>query len=580
MMKVLYNQIGYEPEGERRIILETEAPLPETPRAELLREDGEDTGIGGDMASRGKVPGWTGRFYYDWEFPVPPCLPGGTGRYRLRVSAGRRSILTDSFEIRRGLYADLLTGDILAYFRSVRCGDEFERQDRSVPFEGDRPGTADVRGGWYDASGDKSKYLSHLSYANYMNPQQTPAVVWLMAEGLGTLREERPALAEDRESLFVRELLHGADFLVRMQDPAGYFYMTVFDRWTGEPAERRICSYSTQAGHCDTSWQAGFRQGGGMAAAALARAAGLNRAGAFSPREYLAAAERGFAHLQEHNLSYLDDRRENIIDDYCALLAASELYAATKNLQYLEAADQRAENLMNRLSDNGCCGGWWRADDAGEIPYFHAAEAGLPVLSLLRYAETAGGRCDRDRISRAVSRSLSFELAVTREVNNPFSYPRQYVKPLKRARKTAFFFPHSNPSGYWWQGENARLASLAMAARKSIGYLSDRQLQRSLKRYADSLVHWILGRNPFDVCMLTGRGRNNPEGEPGDLNYPGGVINGITADPENEEDIAFLPEGYRDDGMHRWRWCEQWIPHAAWLLGAVCSGHGNEGPVK
>ena len=33
---------------------------------------------------------------------------------------------------------------------------------------------ADLHGGWYDASGDVSKYLSHLSYANYMNPQQTP----------------------------------------------------------------------------------------------------------------------------------------------------------------------------------------------------------------------------------------------------------------------------------------------------------------------------------------------------------------------------------------------------------------------
>ena len=40
----------------------------------------------------------------------------------------------------------------------------------------------DVHGGWYDASGDVSKYLSHLSYANYLNPQQTPLAVWGLLE--------------------------------------------------------------------------------------------------------------------------------------------------------------------------------------------------------------------------------------------------------------------------------------------------------------------------------------------------------------------------------------------------------------
>ncbi|MDC7235168.1 MAG: hypothetical protein PQJ58_18180, partial [Spirochaetales bacterium] len=40
----------------------------------------------------------------------------------------------------------------------------------------------DVSGGWYDASGDTSKYLSHLSYAGRMSPQQTPLVVWVLSD--------------------------------------------------------------------------------------------------------------------------------------------------------------------------------------------------------------------------------------------------------------------------------------------------------------------------------------------------------------------------------------------------------------
>ena len=45
------------------------------------------------------------------------------------------------------------------------------------------------------------------------------------------------------------------------------------------------------------------------------------------------AARRGYLHLREHNLAYLDDGVENIIDDYCALLAAIELTRTLGDLQ-------------------------------------------------------------------------------------------------------------------------------------------------------------------------------------------------------------------------------------------------------
>ena len=272
-MKALYNHIGYEPKGEKRILLESSVPLHNTPRALLLDEAGSETGMDGDMAFLGEVSGWKGRFYYDWSFSMPEA---GEGRYRLMIRSGSESVVTDSFEIRTGLFADLLITDILTYFRLVRCTDEYERQDRSIPIKGNQDRRVDVRGGWYDASGDVSKYLSHLSYTNYMNPQQTPAVVWLMSEGFDTLQQERPELAEAREPYFIREILHGADFLMRMQDPEGYFYMTVFDQWSGDSGQRQICAYKTQQGELLESYQAGFRQGGGMAVAATGQGRGAD----------------------------------------------------------------------------------------------------------------------------------------------------------------------------------------------------------------------------------------------------------------------------------------------------------------
>jgi hypothetical protein len=86
---------------------------------------------------------------------------------------------------------------------------------------------------------------------------------------------------------------------------------------------------------------------------------------------------------------------------------------------------------------------------------------------------------------------------------------------------------------------------------------------------ARDYVSWILGRNPFDVCMLQGYGRNNPPYHPGFHNAPAGVCNGITSGIDDEEDIAFRPMPSALDKAHSWRWGEQWMPHAAWLLPAL-----------
>ena len=158
------------------------------------------------------------------------------------------------------------------------------------------------------------------------------------------------------------EALYGGDFLVRMQDPAGFFYLTVFDGWSYEAPKREICAYETEDGKKTTDWQAGMREGGGMAIAALARVSTLKRKGDYPAAKYLAVAEKGWAHLAANNQKYLDDKQENIIDDYTALLAATELYAATKKPAYLTAARQRQQALVGRLHADEKWKGFWRAD--------------------------------------------------------------------------------------------------------------------------------------------------------------------------------------------------------------------------
>ena len=142
---------------------------------------------------------------------------------------------------------------------------------------------------------------------------------------------------------------------------------------------------------------------------------------------------------------------------------------------------------------------------------------------------------------------------------------------MKIAIGGAFFIPHQNESGYWWQGENSRLASLATAFYMNKEYLKQEQ-RLTAENFMANTMNWILGLNPYDICMVDGLGYNNPEYlEPTNLNFRGGVCNGITAGFTDETDIAFMPLPQNDDPAQRWRWSEQWMPHGAWLMLAVTS---------
>jgi hypothetical protein len=172
----------------------------------------------------------------------------------------------------------------------------------------------------------------------------------------------------------------------------------------------------------------------------------------------------------------------------------------------------------------------------------------------------------------ALLRALRFELAITRAEPNPLGYPRQYVALPGRPASVQFFVPHANESGYWWQGENARLGSLATAARAARSlHLADAAFDADLADYAQRALDWLFGANPFDTCMLQGWGHNPPRYEPGFWNAAGGVCNGITSGLDDENDIDFRkPE--ETEPAHSWRWTEQWIPHAAWLFCALAYG--------
>jgi len=586
-VRVLVDQVGYETLAPKQAVIEeTAGDHPQ--HFSLIDTNTGKTVFQTALQPSGPVNGWNNWTFWTadfskWQKP---------GHYAVEVTTDRNTVRSCSFEINDNLLERSTLSNVIYYFKGQRSSGLIDRADSHLPLPGGQRGFVDVHGGWYDATGDYGIHLSHQNPTSYFNPQQVPLVAWSLMKSYLTLEARHDDNFSEYERRLLDEGLFGVDYLVRVKRPGGSFYESITgpgkdklpqDRAIGNPNWRTQIkkSVSDSTEHIGTAagehaFEAGFRSGGGMAIAALALAGTMPADGDFPRATYIRKAEEAFQFLSAHNTELLNDGKENILDDYCALMAATELYRATKKQSYLDAANDRADRLIARLTSNGAFHDYWRADD-GKRPFFHPSDAGLPIVSLLEYMQIADA-AQQDKVRSVVEKSLRFELGVTSEVNNPFGYARQLVRVGNGQVHTAFFFPHDTEAAPWWQGEDARLASLAAAARMAAPlFAADPAFQSQLETYAWNQLHWILGRNPFDASMLIGSGHGNAPymffHSYKYTNAPGAIINGITAASDNEDGIAFN-EGYAVTGKDDdWRWTEQWLPHAAWYLYAVSLPH-------
>ncbi|PJJ41754.1 glycoside hydrolase family 9 protein [Hallerella succinigenes] len=568
-----YNQVGYDVGKPVTVIVKNTTDLSGT--AFSLLKDGIAVSTG--TLSVGANPdSWlsSGSFY---TIDLGPSLEAGT--YMIQLADGS---VSGAFTVSEYALATNTLSTVLDYFYEDRADTPYIfNLDASIGIYGSSE-KRNVQGGWYDASGDVSKYLSHLSYANYLNPQQIPLSVWALAFTAKHIPTFLSAVSSVAKTDPETEAVYGADFLLRMLSPEGYFYMTVFDGWGSPSATREICAFSGSNGIKSADYQTAFREGGGMAIAALAKASTLAKDGDSTRAQYLAGAVRAFEHLQskqtmDGSCAYCDDGAENIIDDYTALLAATELFTATNEDSYLTAARARAKHLMDRLSDNG----YFWSDDAKTRPFWHASDAGLPLIALIRYAEVEASSEKNLNLKTAldaIKKHYDWLLKVTNQVDNPFGYARQTYK-TGGTIKDGFFIPHDNESGYWWQGEDARIASLSAAVAYAAKVLNDVNFESD--KYATDQLDWILGKNPYAVCMMEGKGLKNPSVYNGQSSYDatldGGIANGITGKNTDGSGIAWDSDGVGSVGFdlseswQNWRWIEQWLPHTTWYLMALAT---------
>jgi len=414
--EIRINQIGYNSNGIKRAVISSTSSTAPTSFS-IVTSSGNSEEFTGTPVSMETPSGWSGNY---WIADFTEFSSNGT--YTLTVHNDE----SHSFEIGDGLLFDETAELMVDYFNGMRS----QKNDSRIPFEGSRNGTVDLDGGWADAAGDQGKHLSHLSYANFFNPQQQPLPIWTMLKSY----EKIPSQFQSFHSKLFNESSYGCDYLLKSLDSEGYFYTSVFDNWgyadqdKEEEKPRAICEWEGLAGNRTDTYKAGMREGAGLSIAALALASRLDISPGKST-EWLSAAKDAYSHLKSNNENYINDGTENIIDDYTALLAAVELYRADGTESYLTDINSRAERIIAKQDSEG----WFYSDDAKKRHFYHGAEEGMPLIALAEAVLVT----ENSSYIQALTKAKEWYLSATRDGKNPFDYvPLQYT-PLSSSDNLA-----------------------------------------------------------------------------------------------------------------------------------------------
>jgi hypothetical protein len=591
MLRILTNNIGYDSSCAKKAILQSDEPITVKGFCLVREKDGrkvyEGTARKSDPVARwNKGDYWVLRF--DEFSPDSDRYYGAYYVIEVETSAG--AVRSAPFEIYKNVIEFSTLSSVVYYFKAQRDSGEWENADKKLGFNGGREGVFDLHGGWFDATGDVGIHLTHQSHTSYFNPQQGSFSAYVFFRIYELLEQSNNEFYSMLRRRVLDEGIFGADWLMRMRAPSKSFFKTInrIDAFNPIQSFRKIGfeykGSSAQFGAAETAdtevitdenYETSFRSGGGYAIAALAAAARHPYPGSWhTSLEYLEAAKESYLYLEKNNERYTNDGKWNLVDEFCALDALVELYKSSGEIGFLFRARDMAQRIIKKFVPVDGNSGYFSVNGT-DRPYFSATDEGTPVIALLNYHRIEmDGALRKNALDTAI-KVMRFALDITNEVSNPFGYARIFAQDKSGKKTKQFFFPHHTEMEPWWQGDNARILSLAAAARYTASVLdNDGDLAARLRAYADDQISWVLGLNPYDSCMLEGSGRHN-------IDYyfkyrydfigcPGGIVNGITGGIDDEEGIEFImtPED-NETIVDNWRWAEQWLPHASWYLYAL-----------
>src|SRR4051812_38352442 len=183
-VKILTNHLGYAPDAPKRAIILAHKD-DQIGAFKVVDSSGKEA-FAGEAVKVGPVDQWKDWVFWTADFSSVKS----EGTYILLCVAGAASRASFPINIRKDLLERETLSSVMYYFKGQRCSGLLDRADAKLKFaDTDSDQTVDVHGGWFDATGDYGKHLSHLSFSTYFNPQQIPMADWSLLKTYQSLTD-------------------------------------------------------------------------------------------------------------------------------------------------------------------------------------------------------------------------------------------------------------------------------------------------------------------------------------------------------------------------------------------------------
>ena len=541
VVRVLTNQVGYGEQDPKRFIVMTNAPVqPNAVCSFAVNEANGGAAHRGWLNYEGRMIGSGGADWgwYFWRADFGDLKRAGA--YTIEATLGDAVGNSHPFEVahRRLFYAS--AKPCVDFFFVQRCGGDVpgwhkpcHMDDAKLPDGTHR----DLTGGWHSA-GDYNK------------------LTWEYGDGgvtyaLATLVETDPEYCSrfNRDEAHYEDAMEeaqwGAAYLAKLQRDDGGFYKDIQQG----PDRTTWMNWAAPDVHTDnvrgTADDPIVLEGEGNSPLAI---------GAWAKLSALLKERQTENDYLEHAFKAWEYTAAKSDGDPLLLISTVDLFVVTKDGRFRDYARKSVETILAKSPAEGMLGGGYA--DSGDVP---AAALAHFVI-----------RMPGDPLKSAIKARLRSHIdAVVAEPNNAFGISRQ------KFGGEGFFFEPSSAYGH-----NFEYLCRAWSAIKVHTAIKDR---RALA-YALDQINFVLGANPYDLCMMDSVGTVNPPRYhhryikiPGrELGkVPGAIPNGFVRDMLGNDRPGFdLSLGGRE--YPSYRTSEPWLVHNVFYLLAITALHDAE----
>lgn len=549
LARVHVNQVGYEAAGAKSVVVATNFYPTQSNQGtlEIVSNSGRTVFraplVCSGRINDGEASDW-GYYWWRGDFSSLRTL----GKYRAVVNIGSTRAESYPFEIGKGLLMERLAGLGVDFFFVQRCGFDVPGWHKACHLDDAKLPNGqhiDVVGGWHSA-GDYNKLM-------YENGDGGVAFSLLTAYRAWPAPFDRHDRDNDGVPDAVDEAEWGCKYVAKMQIPeTGGVYPGVgqgpgrtWMRWSPPDVHTDNIVGTDDDPVIDPEKKEGSSP---LVIGAWARMSQmLNRRGV--KNDYLDRAVR-----------LLDHASNGMVPDGSPhlLLSALDMYEVTGEKRYFDYARGNVEKIL----DSQAVGGRMR----GAFGSFGDWNAAAVASFALAYPDDPLVR----RIKRALDRWVTF---AETSADNPFGLSKQ---SLSAEKANDYFFVPSSIFGFNFQ-QLARAWAGAQIYRLTGDW-------RAL-RFGTDQLDWVLGKNPYGLCMMEGAGSRNPNwyhhrynSIPGHERgaVPGAVPNGMVRNIIGLDvpgfDLSYY--GMGDEGLMRrgrpsYRTSEPWLVHNMHLLMAL-----------